>query len=260
MIISIRKEGLANRLKSLVSCFRLDPDARIYWEPAINIYLKNEQGQKIPHRPIASFNDLFTNSISIEQPFPIDAVLHNSWRLSILPTDKLPEGFSVSSFSDADVLGRNIDFEYNRIPKRLKYIYIEEFKKLNVQPILLSKIEQKIQEIDGKYISVHLRCWSDVAGRKRRDNVTFDNFVKEMKSYKKNTKFFVGSDSDEAIQSLIKIFPNQIYYLDEPRTQQNDLIDLYLLSKGTEILGTKNSTLSEVTWWLSECNKHIRII
>ena len=261
MIISIRKEGLANRIKSLVSCFRIEPESSfIYWEPEVNIYFKNAEGKKVPHRPPANFNDLFENEIVIDKPFPKEARIYNSWRLFVKPTDKVPKGFSESNFSDASFDGRNIDFEYNRISKRMMTIYIEEFKKLQIKKNLLERAHKKIEEMDNNFIAIHLRSWVDVAGRKRRDYTTFDNFVEAMKQYRTGTKFFVGSDSDDVIQKLVEIFPQQIYFLDEERTQQNDLVDLYILSKGSRLIGTKNSTLSEVAWWLSECNKHIRII
>lgn len=260
MIISTRTEGLANRMKSLVSCFRLDSDSRVYWEPEVNIYLKNKEGEKVPHRPPATFNDLFDNPIAIDKPFPRHAKIYNSWRLVVKRTDKVPKDFSQSTFSDADPEGRNIDFEYNRISKRMMNIYIEEFKKLQVKQELMDKINQKVEEMENDFVAVHFRAWADVAGRKRRDPTAFDKFVEEMRNYKKGTRFFVGSDSDEAIQKFAEIFPNRIFFLNEERTQQNDLVDLYILSKGSRLIGTKNSTLSEVAWWLSECNKHVRII
>ena len=41
---------------------------------------------------------------------------------------------------------------------------------------------------------------------------------------------------------------------------QEDLIELYLLSKNKVLIGSFNSTYSEVAWWLGGCNEKITIL
>ena len=41
---------------------------------------------------------------------------------------------------------------------------------------------------------------------------------------------------------------------------QEDLIELYLLSKNKIIIGSHFSTYTEVAWWLGGCTENIKII
>lgn len=262
MIISIRREGLGNRLKSLVSCFRLEPDdAWIYWPSEINIYLKEDAG-KIPHRPPVEFNDLFQNPIAIKKPFPKHARLYDSWRLAILPTDDIPVGFSQSTFSEASPDGRMIDFEYQRISKRVQLAYVKEFEKLIVQPSIKQQLEDfKNKHLPKKYISVHLRSWVDLAAKARRQNFDLPKVIQELKSFGTKPQFFIACDDPKIIEQLVKTFGQQVsYFPSQDRTTINDLIDLYLLAGGSTILGSKDSTFSETAFWLSKANKNFRIL
>ena len=80
-VVSTETAGLGNRVKSWVSAWRLDPDARVYWPIT-------------PNMP-ASFGDLFENDCAVAA-VPAGATPFKSWRLAVLPEDEadLPERFS----------------------------------------------------------------------------------------------------------------------------------------------------------------------
>ena len=84
MIISTNSSGLSNRLKSWVSAMRLASDTLVYWK--VNEFI-----------PVG-FSQLFANECSVDE-VPLEASVHNSWRLLILPEDEehLPAGFSTAS-------------------------------------------------------------------------------------------------------------------------------------------------------------------
>ncbi len=262
MIISVRREGIANRIKSLISAFRLEPDqAFVFWEPQVKIFI-DHQGSKVPHRSPSRFHDLFCNPIEIQKPFPKDARIYDSWRLAVLPQDKLPEGFSPSTLSDADPNGRNIDFQYHRIPKKIKRAYLNEFEKLQVQPNILNEVNQFQKEyLNQSFISIHVRSWADIAGKTRRKEFQLAPFLGEISNLSSNQKVFLASDSMEVSKQIQALFPQVITYrTDQERTSEVDLIELLLLSRGQALIGTHLSTFTEVAWWFGHASQPIKII
>ena len=47
---------------------------------------------------------------------------------------------------------------------------------------------------------------------------------------------------------------------DFPEGVQDDLIELYLLSKNKILIGSHFSTFSEVSWWLAGCPQNVTIL
>ena len=88
-----------------------------------------------------------------------------------------------------------------------------------------------------------------------------------MKKYK-NNKFFLATDDKKIIFQLYKIFKERLIVynrnMENDRNTkegiQNDLIDLYLLSKNKIFIGSRVSTFTEVAWFLGGCSKNIIII
>lgn len=274
MLISTRTAGIANRIKSLVSCYHIaegQNDVRVYWDENVNIYLQGENGERIPHRESTSFNKLFGNDIAVQKPFPSDAIIHDSWRLTLtqLDFDILPDGFSkFPALSDANSDGRNIDFEYNAIPKKIKKRYLRDFQKLIPKHDIIQEATKFCYEYLGVsgfvsegFVSVHIRSWNDIAGRKRRKSSQLDDFKREIQPYfDAGRKIFLASDSTEILDYFEGKRNIYSYRPIGPRTTRDDLIDLLILSKGSDIIGTYLSTYTEVAWWLSNCNPNIKVI
>jgi len=262
MIIASEDAGIANRLKALASCMRLEPKSHgIFWRPIINIYI--DKNGRTPHRPESRFSDFFENDIEVTEPFPKRSKFYDSWRLAIMDDDDLPVGFSKFSDKKGNKSGRNIDLEYNRIPKSVQDVYIDIFKQIKLKRRYQRKIIKFYKRrFDKETISVHMRTWYDIAGSSRRKNFDINKFISRMKQFDSSVTFFVASDSLSHIRRLEEVFGDRIivYSNSEDRTIEDDIIDLYLLAKGKTILGTYMSTFTEVAWWLSECNKNIEIL
>ena len=171
MIISTNIGGLSNRIKSLVSCLRYsyknNIEAKVYWK-VLNSYKTHT------HILNCSFNKLFLNKIEIKK---INKTMNifNSHCLMIFEEDNLPINFNnfnskcSKKFSRSDKLNRNIDFMYNKIPKKIKKDYIKCFKVLEPIGKLQQKIDRYSKQFNDKTVSVHIRSWNRNGEKSRRD-------------------------------------------------------------------------------------------
>ena len=272
MYISTNKGGLSNRIKSLVSCIKLsdenDCKYAVKWD-IINNYNKND------HLLNCSFKNLFINEIEtnkIEKTYKI----YDNHCLSISDKDNLPKNFNKFNskiknrkFSKNDKFNRNIDFMYNHIPENVKINYIKYFKILELQPKLKKNINEFSKQFNKNTISIHIRSWNRNNEKGRTILHNIKDFINIMNKYP-NNNFYLSSDSQKVLNHLKDIFKERLLIyprktsLDNSRDfhegVEEDLIELYLLSKNKFIVGSHFSTFTEVAWWLAECPKDIIII
>ena len=197
----------------------------------------------------------------------------------VFDMDNLPDNFDTydsqnAKYTPSDKRGRNIDHNYNKIPNNVKNKYLPHFKFLKPIPALQLKIDNFSKRFNNKTISVHIRSWSG-KNEEDRQKILFNNgivkFEQEMLKYKEYN-FFLATDSQNVKDYFIKKSPLKsriICYsrktnLDISREGlegvQEDLIELYLLSKNKVIIGSRNSTYTEVSWWLGGCSCSITIL
>ena len=273
MYISTNNSGLANRIKSLVSCIKLASENNSKFYVQWNIL---DNYDKDIHILNCEFNKLFRNDIELKT-FDTSFKIYNHHCLVVTDNDKIPYNFNTfkpkvkkKKFSKNDKFNRNIDFMYNKIPLNIKKKYINYFKTLKLNSNLEKKVIEFSKNFNEKTISLHIRSWNR-NGENSRQKILFnlDNFITEIKKYPENN-FYLSSDSSEVIKILKNNFNNQIITyprktsLDNSRDfsegVQEDLIELYLLAKNNNIIGSYGSTFTEVAWWLAECPKNITII
>jgi hypothetical protein len=294
MLVSTEPGGLGNRIKSWVSARRLDPDARVFWPATANMP--------------AAFNELFANDCAIDQP-PRDATEHCSWRLAILPEDvaSLPEGFAVAGagrhplvrrvgklwwnfrgqpddryrymvlpkrFSRQSMRrdGRNIDFEYGRIPEQLRNVYVPLFSEVAVRPEVIEALEAwEGSRFDDDIVGVQVRTWRDDPRRHRKHHRPAVGRLKQLlNSVASDRRFFVVSDDDDVIPWLASLvgktrvvaFPRETRRLASWQSTQGmveDLIDMVLLSRANELFASYLSTFSETAWWLGGARARVSV-
>jgi hypothetical protein len=266
IIISTKDTGVANRMKSLASAIRFSrhfkKDFGVYWDDTINI--QNQDGT--PHRPPSKFSDFFTNKFEIQNLDVLsDSLVLETWRLFVISEDGISPGFARHIDKQAPT-GVAIDFEYDRIPKHLKRIYSDIFSIFELKKHIQKRINGFAKRhFNGNTISVHIRTYNDAAGTRGKERGIFhfniDRFIGQMKEQDDNCNFFVCSDSDEAIEQIKDVFGDRVIAFDsDVKATEEDIIDLYLLSKNKLIIGTKNSTFTEVAWWLSDCKMNVIIV
>ena len=272
MNISTNKGGLSNRMKSLVSCIKLAEESNnkyaVKWD-IVNDYKKDN------HLLNCSFNKLFINDIEIIE-IEKNNIIYDNHCLSISDNDNIPHNFNnfdsklkSRKFTKNDKFNRNIDFMYNDIHINVKIKYIKYFKILKLHPILEENINEFSKNFNEKTISVHIRSWNRNNESKRSRLYDLNKYIDIMNKYPTNN-FYLSSDSQNVLNELKEIYKERIYIYprktsldnsrDFPEGIQEDLIELYLLSKNKIIIGSHFSTFTEVAWWLAECPKDIIII
>jgi len=272
MYISTNKGGLSNRIKSFVSCIKLADENNnkyaIKWD-IINNYKKDD------HLLNCSFNELFINNIEITKIEKNNKIYDNHC-LSISDKDNLPKNFNNfdskiknRKFTKNDRFNRNIDFMYNKIPDNVKIKYIKYFKILQLHPKLEVKVNEFSKQFNEKTISIHIRSWNRKNEKIRTKLFNIKKVIDIMNKYP-NNNFYLSSDSQNVLNKLKEIYKERLLIyprktsLDNSRDfhegVQEDLIELYLLSKNKFIIGSHFSSFTEVAWWLAECPKDIIII
>ena len=269
LVASINRGGLANRIRCLASVIKFANnkplDYRVRWE-VLDSY------EKDTHILNCSYNKLFSNDIELTT-LPPKTLVYKSHCLLIEDRDGVPDNFNTFNsncsvkFTRNDSRGRNIDFMYDAIPDAIRKSYIDAFSVLKPAPELITKIDQ----FSSKYftedtVSVHIRSWNRNGESGRRDYL-FDvvKFEKEMRLCGSDVRFYMATDSKHVVNYFKGssewrdrvIFYDRSTDLDTsrdfPEGVQEDLIELYLLSKNSKLIGSHFSTFSEVAWWLGGC-------
>jgi hypothetical protein len=165
------------------------------------------------------------------------------------------------TFDNAGVVKTHgIDFQYFNIKDNIRTHYINLIKnniKLhdNIQTIIEN--ESALLDCRNK-IGIHIRTWNGVGVRKA---ICFDErtWFDLLHKYH-NESPFVCCD-DKALLDRIKTkFSNVTCFTNFTEDKQlNDFIELMLLSRCKKIIGSYESTFTEVAWWFSEC-KPIEIV
>jgi hypothetical protein len=284
LVVSTETAGLGNRIKSWVSAMRVGDRSLVRWAVTDNMP--------------ATFEDLFANDCAVRE-VPAGATEYCSWRLALLPEDEplLPAGFAAVGSGTHPLIrgigkawwnftgrrtdrylymlfpkshsrrssradGRHIDFEYGRIPQRLRDVYVPLFRSIAVQPAILARASEWGARLDPDTIGVQIRTWRDYPRRYRKYHLpAVRRLEKLLDAAPLKSRFLVVSDADETIAELtarygadrVQHFPRTTPRRDSYRVAEGareDLIDMLLLARTPTLYASYLSTFSEVAWWL----------
>jgi hypothetical protein len=250
--------GLCNRLKAVVSGMRIREElARknlvVHWPP------DDDCG--------ATFDHLFEtpgdNPITLAPAIP-RSDLPEAWRLWI-SAGEVPRGFA-SNYEGPD--GRSIDLEYGRIPERLQRIYARHFAALSPVPAIRAQVDALAPELAGDVVGVHVRR-GDFAGWDRSGH-TDDKFFAKMDAIlaeRPAARFVLATDSEATERTYLERYPGRVVRHPKGSRARNGaqairdaVVDLLLLARCPELVGSYASTFSEVAWWLGGCRARVTII
>jgi len=260
-IIAANPGGIANRIKCLVSmwriCDRHNKKLYLYW-------IKN-------HTCGAEFNKLFENKFEMVNNLKEmdDSKVSETWRFLTLP-DEVPDNFAEIYPTPR---GNNIDFEFHRIPFNVRkeiFFYLHQLKPIKVITSTVNNFVKK-HNVEN-LVGVHIRRDDFVQqGKKKGSNISSDDrFIEKMNEVineDETTKFLLCTDSQETEDKFKNEFGERIIIYpkkNRDRTSviatQQGLVDLLLLSKTKHIIGTYHSTFNELAWWLGDCKAKVNII
>lgn len=280
-IVSFNLGGISNRVKCLVSMQRLaekrDRGLYLYW-------IKNNTCG-------ANFSDLFENTFQEIDKEDLKMINKKDIKLYGDNIADMPDPSNKYLFSDtcrficlpgevqdnfAKILpttkGNNIDFEFERIPEKLRKEILKYLR--NIKP--KKSIKNFVDNFSKKYnlknaIGIHIRRDDFVMGvdglGKVSTNGKFIIKIKEILIKNPNTMFFLCTDCQKTEDQFKNKFKNKIIIFEKKnrdRTSvvntQEGLIDLLLLSKTKQIIGTYGSTFTELAWWFGGCMADIYMV
>ena len=200
---------------------------------------------------------------------------YNSHCLFISNKDKIPKNFNnfksnCNKKFSKKFSSKTIDFMFNKIPLKLRNEYKNYFNILEPINSLKEKIDDYSKIFSDKTISLHIRSWNRPNEKSRASLFNYNKFENEIEKYDNSYNFFLCSDSQKVKNYFKKKYGERILFYprktdlntsrDLPEGIQEDLIELYLLSKNNIIIGSHFSTYTEVAWWLGGCTDNITIL
>ncbi len=148
-----------------------------------------------------------------------------------------------------------VDSLYERTPKVFIDKYKQFFARLHPTPAVTARINEV--EVRPEDVCVQVRNTLDPDDQASTPKL--ESVVSNMARYSANTKFFV-STLDSSITSVLRqAFGDRVKEL--PRKNYRSMIDatadMFLLSKGGELIVSEGSTFGEVAWWLGACKQTV---
>lgn len=245
--------GFATRIKNIVSCHRIANNVQVYWDANCKPFYYKKLNEYFP--------DL------VETDEYVSKTWRQGWRLATFPGE-IGEGFSnkdaiFEEFDSPIVIpshgkGRCIDYEYHRIPQPIIDDYLKIFSELRIKDSFLETADKFAKEnFNSETVSVHIRNWVDFAPRGKMH--TLSPFIDLMAEHP-TSKFFVSTDSPNNIKILKETFgDDRIISYCGTDPSFDVFIDLLLLSKNRNLIGSVMSTFSEVAWWLGGATAKVKI-
>jgi len=267
MIISYNQGGICNRIKCWISTQRYSIENNISYKVIWNIINNYETNHHILN---CKFSDLFQNDCELKN-YPKDKIIrYNLPDFIIFDCDNLSNNFSQfksnckKQFIPKDKFKRNIDFEYLRIPDNVIQNYLPFFKNIKLNNKLEQKINKFSQNFNKHTISLHIRSWNLPNEEGRQTLLNLKKIKEKLKTFNQIPIFLV-TDNRNLISEFSEF--NILTYPRESKIDRNstlsiqeDLIELYLLSKNKTMILSHFSTFSEVAWWLGGCTKNVSVI
>jgi hypothetical protein len=263
-VVSANGAGLGKRIKCLASSMRLaDKLSRTI---ALNWTLNSHC--------CCSFSDLFENRFLELRDYELNVIVNRAhmfeydqwhmvgtWRLLTLPND-VPGNFSRAYRSST--LGKNIDFEYDRIPGAVCNEYARYFATLLPTGFINKEVEQFATQFDNNTISASIRSWAD--DKDRSESLFRLENIYRVLDNEEQSSVFVSCDSEEVLRHVVRRYGRRVISYPHSakvgdrltrRGMQEALIDLLLLSKNDRLKVSAYSCFSEAAWWLGGCRASV---
>lgn len=255
MIVVTNLTGLGSRIRNLVSALRL--------------------GHLINDKVKLNFDHEFFFTYEQLSDRQLDQVIeHCNWRLDD-PQSQGHELIEENKIMVVDgggtVPAQGIDFQYSNIQPHVRDMWLSYFDLIKWNPDIQQVVQEHYHNLglkDG--IGVHIRSWHDDPYRHEllHDINLFVHAVADTGTklvylscdsiqVEQEFKQAVGKDVTVVVQGFDQ---ERHISLDNSRaTMISALLDLFLLAKCSTIVGTYQSSFSDLAWWLSRCQANMII-
>lgn len=244
------EEGVGNRIKALISASSFTHE----------IFLKDNV-----------LNLLFKQQWPVTGVMPASCIDFSSWRL---PANEWDLKWSIESpFIDPnDAAGCFIDYEYFRIPPKIREKFLRIFLSLQFSPVVEDAVQKFTADWRHDVIGVHARSWADDA--QRRNLFDIDAFFREIDRRNSSFGIFLATDSLDVARAFAQRYGDRL--LREPFGRLSSdahivgsgseevairaFCDMICLSKAEILIGSYLSTFTECAWWFGGCKQHLIIL
>jgi len=275
-IVCVDRAGIGNRLKGLISAIRLSEimgrKLLLYWENNqycgcnFNDLFENrfEEITKKELKEIKKKNSRVYRDVLEEDYNQYDYLIFDTWKFLFLP-EEISEKFSKVYPSKE---GRNIDFEFERIPLEIRGALLSKLLELKPNKEILDDVDNFNKKYSLKdYVGLQIRRGDNRFTVDGREKISSDEKFIEIIKSKPNEKFFVSTDGPEIEKKIKELFGERIisYPKESLKRSQKEaikgaLIDMLILSKTKYIYGSYLSTFFELGWWFGGCKAGIRVV
>lgn len=255
-IVVAQDSGIGNRIQFMASAIRIYniKDFDLYWTTDGWVS--------------AAFSDLFDfewdyevrehRELVMRRNLPEEAPIcyTKGWRLYISPEDGLSRFFPW--LYDNAEHGFSIDFEYNRIPERIRDIYRPFFKRLKPSKAVFERISAV--ELPENTVALQVRNNSDWQAHNR--NIGLEKYFAKMEKYPKNTKFFLCAMNKETENAFIERFGGRIIVQKEKnyKSMIDAAADLFLMAQCSRMVLSFESSFGCLAWWLGGAAAKVEIV
>jgi len=263
--------GLGNRIKGLLSGLRisdrLNEPFSVNWVNNIHMLCSYDQLFDIKLNSYITKNDKVYASwrfVVFEDELPADYKPINNLlrRMSWIGSENTLLITSLRWLPDVSV--RFIDFEYDNIPITVIAAYVPYFNKLRASEAVTKLLIDSGLNPDINTLGVHIRRGDTIIEHFKNYN-TLDKYIVEIDKHSGN--IFLCTDDELTQQQLKKRYGNRLTCYEKISYDrmsilgnQQGLVDMLLLSKCGNILGSPLSTFTECAWWFGGCKANIKII
>lgn len=253
-------QGMCNRIKVLFSSLRFDAvkneKLHMYWpvdgmsKTSFFSLFQFDMFQIIEH------NEPFLSEPDREE---YDIGKKRVWRLDVADGE-VPDGFTKAYPKTKTENAECIDLEYNRIPQNVRKAYGKYFEALKPS----KKVRERMEEVQlpESYVGVHIRLNDEWKQWNRSNGSGTREFIRVMKKYPRDTKFFLASCDVKVAEKIKSAFPGRVLELPgkDYLGDIDAIADLYLLAGSNELIVTFGSSFSEVAWWLGGAKAKVTVV
>lgn len=267
-VVSFNLGGLSNRIKCLISAMRysdrLSRKLILCWpaSPSCNCHFSGLFENKISEINRKEAEDLL--AAADDKYFMV-----TSWAMATFPEDNIPDNFTRFRSSGT---GKDIDFEYDRIPLKARENILEYVNRLQPVQYIRKEIDEYSKKFRDDTVSLIIRTWKDETKSDHRNWMKLFSINNVYATIKKITasSIFVSCDSQWVIENLYNRYGEKILFYPKKRTIAGDrtsdagiqdaLIDLYLSSLNSRLIASYFSSFSEMAWWFGGCRAKVSFI
>lgn len=240
--------GLANRIKCILSCLRIDAGARILWSADA-------------HRRV-EFSELFETPLPVEQLGAGGQVI-DTWQFMVLERDRLPPFTGCNAVSWEKSPCPKIDHLYNDMPKHVERELRELTTALRPHRLITEAVDKIAVGLKHDAVGVHIRSWYDHAARHLFHK---EKYFRQAMASLRGAHFYLCSDDVRVLRPLMKAFPGQCTLIESLLSEfkltpgQTDFAEMLLLSKMQKLIVTEGSTFTEISWLYANGKQEIFIV